>query len=118
MGRGSRRLRRQADAAGQSIDQLIHIIALAVGQQQFSGLAILLLRGIPDNNGVFVRVLPGSVRLGRKTLRGGLGHGAGLGCSLSALGAHGVVGAHDTQDVTILDGCLKPTGIQFHHNPF
>ena len=34
------------------------------------------------------------------------------------LSVHGVVGAHDTQDVTILDGCLKPTGIQFHHNPF
>ena len=95
MGRGSRRLRRQADAAGQSIDQLIHIIALAVGQQQFSGLAVLLLRGIPDNNGVFVRVLPGSVRRGRRTLRGGPGRGARLGCSLSALGAHGVVGAHE-----------------------
>ena len=95
MGRGSRRLRRQADAAGQSIDQLIHIIALAVGQQQFSGLAILLLRGIPDNNGVFVRVLPGSVRLWRRVLRGRLGHGAGRGCSLSAPGAHGVVGAHE-----------------------
>ena len=34
------------------------------------------------------------------------------------LSVHSVVGAHDTQDVTILDGCLKPTGIQFHHNPF
>ena len=102
MGRGSRRLRRQADAAGQSIDQLIHIIALAVGQQPLTGLAILLLRGIPDNNGVFVRVLPGSVRRGRRTLRGG--RGARLGCSLSALGAHGVVGAHELLRAVRRDG--------------
>ena len=104
MGRGSGRLRRQADAAGQGIDQLIHIIALAVGQQQFSGLAILLLRGIPHNNGVFVGVLRGSVRLGRRVLRGGPGHGAGRGCSLSAPGAHGVVGAHELLRAVRRDG--------------
>ena len=33
------------------------------------------------------------------------------------LPVHGVVGAHDAQNMSVLDGCLKPAGVQFHHDP-
>ena len=33
------------------------------------------------------------------------------------LPVHGVVGAHDAQNMSVLNGCLKPAGVQFHHDP-